>query len=166
MADIVSPEKRSRMMSGIRGKNTKPEIQVRKGLHAAGFRYRLHVRSLSGKPDIVLPRYRAVIFVHGCFWHGHSCHLFRWPSSRTEFWKQKIEGNIRKDRESRKALAGAGWRIMTIWECAVKGRSRLPFGTVIAETSRWLQAGFPAGEIAGTEVQGCQRDTCQATLKE
>lgn len=165
MADIVSPETRSRMMSGIRGKNTKPELQVRKGLHAAGFRYRLHERSLPGKPDIVLPRYRAVIFVHGCFWHGHNCHLFRWPSSRKEFWKQKIEGNMRKDAESRNALGGAGWRIMTIWECAVKGRNRLPFGTVIAETSRWLQSGCPAGEIAGTEGPECQQDTCQATLK-
>ena len=149
MADIVLPEVRSRMMSGIRGKNTKPELLIRKGLHAAGYRYKLHENSLPGKPDVVLPRYRAVIFVNGCFWHGHNCHLFKWPSSQKEFWKQKIEGNIKKDRENNNALAVAGWRIMTIWECAVKGRGRLPFETVITEISWWLKSSCPAGEIAG-----------------
>ena len=149
MADVVPPEVRSRMMSGIRGKNTKPELLIRKGLHGAGYRYRLHKKGLPGKPDIVLARYRAVIFVHGCFWHGHGCHLFRWPSSRKEFWKQKIEGNKKKDTENRNALAGNGWRIMTIWECAIKGRNRLPLDSVLTETSRWLQSDSPEGEIAG-----------------
>lgn len=152
MADIVSPEVRSKMMSGIRGKNTRPEMKVRCGLHAAGYRYRLHQKTLPGKPDIVLPRYKAVIFVHGCFWHGHLCHLFKWPSSQNEFWKQKIEGNIKKDMENNATLSKAGWRIMVIWECAIKGRDRWPFEALIAETSRWLESDSMTGEIAGQGV--------------
>ncbi len=153
-------------MSGIRGKDTEPELMVRKCLHAAGYRYRLHERSLPGKPDIVLPRYRAVIFVHGCFWHGHKCQLFKWPSTHRDFWKKKIEGNCRKDAENRSAIAGAGWRIMTIWECALKGRGRLSFGTIIAEVSRWLESASPAGEIAGMDISKHQEDTYQSILKE
>ena len=93
MADVVDRKTRSRMMSGIRGKNTRPELLIRKGLHARGFRFRLHDKRLPGKPDLVLPKYSAVIFVHGCFWHGHDCHLFKWPQSRREFWRKKITRN-------------------------------------------------------------------------
>lgn len=91
MADVVTPEKRSKMMSGIQGKNTKPELTIRKGLHALGFRYRLHGKTLPGKPDLVFPKYKAVIFIHGCFWHAHHCHLFKWPSTRVDFWQEKIQ---------------------------------------------------------------------------
>lgn len=136
--DIVTPEKRSRMMSGIRDKNTRPELLVRRGLHSRGFRFRLHVRDMPGKPDIVLPRYRAVVFVHGCFWHGHDCHLFKWPGSRQEFWRAKILTNQANDEKSDAALTSAGWRICTIWECALKGRTRLPPEEVVDEVARWL----------------------------
>mgnify|MGYP001813680444 FL=1 len=123
MADVVDRKTRSRMMSGIRGKNTRPELLIRKGLHARGFRFRLHDKRLPGKPDLVLPKYSAVIFVHGCFWHGHDCHLFKWPQSRREFWRKKITRNKVKDAESYVSLKKEGWYILTIWECALKGRT-------------------------------------------
>jgi DNA mismatch endonuclease, patch repair protein len=149
MADIVSREVRSRMMSGIRGKNTKPEMLIRKELHRLGFRYRLHVKSLPGKPDIVLPRYRAAIFVHGCFWHGHDCHLFKWPKSRCEFWKAKIERNRELDSAANNALEDMGWRQATIWECAIKGRRQLQLETVIQSCTEWLESDQPSIEIKG-----------------
>ena len=124
MADIVDKETRSRMMSGIRGKDTKPEVMIRKLLHSRGFRFRLHRKDLPGRPDIVLPRYRVAIFVQGCFWHGHeNCHLFRLPSSRTEFWNEKIGGNKSRDEKNIGLLHDAGWRTLQIWECALKGKS-------------------------------------------
>lgn len=121
MSDIVSPETRSRMMSGIRGKNTKPEIKVRKSLHRLGFRYRLHDKSLPGKPDLVLPKYKTVIFVNGCFWHGHECGLFKWPKSNTEFWKEKITGNRLRDEKNLEHLDKLGWNVITVWECSLRG---------------------------------------------
>jgi DNA mismatch endonuclease (patch repair protein) len=150
MADVVTPEVRSRMMAGIRGKDTKPEIMLRMGLHAAGFRYRLHDRALPGRPDMVFPRYRAVLFAHGCFWHGHDCHLFRWPSSRQEFWTAKITRNREVDARSAQALAGAGWRLGIVWECALKGRTRLPFPAVLEACIRWLRSNEQQLEIRGT----------------
>ena len=120
MADIVSPEKRSEMMSGIQGKNTKPEITVRRLLHKLGYRFSLHRKDLPGCPDIVLPKWRKVIFVNGCYWHGHkNCHLFRPPKTRTEFWTNKIEGNQARDQRNYAALENAGWKVLVIWECAV-----------------------------------------------
>lgn len=149
MADIVPADVRSRMMSGIRGTNTKPELLLRKGLHAVGFRFRLHDRSLPGKPDIVLPRYRAVIFAHGCFWHGHDCHLFKWPSTRPEFWQAKIDRNREVDVRSEAALEEAGWRQAIIWECALKGRTRLPLEDVISACANWLRSDLQRLEIRG-----------------
>ena len=119
MADIVDRETRSRMMSGIRGKDTKPEILVRKALHAAGYRFRLHRKDLPGKPDIVLPRYRTVVFVHGCFWHGHKCKHFKWPKTREDFWREKIMRNMERDREAVAALEKLGWTVKVVWECEV-----------------------------------------------
>lgn len=149
MPDIVTPEVRSRMMAGIRGKNTKPELTLRRGLHASGFRFRLHDRTLPGKPDIVFPKYRAVLFAHGCFWHGHDCHLFKWPSSRPDFWRVKINRNREVDALASIALQEAGWRQGIVWECALKGKARLPIETVLADCAAWLQSDVPFFEIRG-----------------
>jgi DNA mismatch endonuclease (patch repair protein) len=139
VVDIVDQATRSRMMSGIRSKNTQPEIAVRRGLHHRGFRFRLHDRRLPGKPDIVLPRYRAVIFVHGCFWHGHDCRLFRMPSTREEFWSAKIEANRNKDRTSVDQLHSQGWRIATVWECSLRGKGR-DVERVADRLAEWLHS--------------------------
>ena len=149
MTDIVDPATRSRMMSGITAKNTKPELMIRKLLFNSGFRYRLHNRSLKGTPDIVLKKYRAVIFVNGCFWHGHNCHLFRLPKSRTDFWKKKIESNIERDARNRKILVKEGWRIGLIWECAVKGKERLDPEYLIKDISQWLKSEETFNELRG-----------------
>ncbi|WP_156840040.1 very short patch repair endonuclease [Novosphingobium aquimarinum] len=149
MVDIVAAEVRSRMMSGIRSKNTKPELILRQGLHAVGFRFRLHDRSLPGKPDIVFPRYRAVIMAHGCFWHGHDCHLFKMPTTRPDFWRAKIDRNRKIDARTRTALAQAGWRQAEVWECALKGKTRLPHDKVIDTCGQWLQSDAAELEIRG-----------------
>lgn len=138
MVDVVSPSKRSEMMSGIKGKNTKPEIIVRKALFKRGFRYRLHHKGLPGKPDLVFPKYKAVIFVNGCFWHGHNCHLFKWPKSNPQFWKEKIMGNKERDRKNTKLLSKQNWRVKTIWECALKGKSPNEIEKEIDNLSSWL----------------------------
>jgi DNA mismatch endonuclease (patch repair protein) len=148
LADVVDPATRSRMMSGIRGKNTKPELLIRKALHARGFRYRLHC-DLPGKPDICLPKHRAVIFVHGCFWHGHECHLFKWPATRPEFWRAKIGRNREVDRAAEGRLALEGWRVGVVWECALKGRERLPLQHTVETLSEWLRSSHAACEIRG-----------------
>lgn len=148
MVDVVSKEVRSRMMSGIRGKNTKPELALRKGLHALGFRFRIHAR-LPGRPDLVFPKWRAVMFVHGCFWHSHHCHLFKWPKSRDEFWRKKISGNAVRDQENIAKLLEAGWRVGIVWECALKGRNRLDSTQVIEMCSIWLKSNRNRLELAG-----------------
>lgn len=153
MADIVDAATRSRMMAGIRGKDTRPEMILRRGLHSRGFRFRLHVRRLPGSPDLVFPGRRAVIFVHGCFWHGHACHLFRLPATRKEFWRAKIEGNTARDAAAEGALAADGWRVLTIWECALKGRERLPVEAVLDRAAEWLVNG-PARETIAGGVNG------------
>lgn len=149
MADIVSAAVRSRMMSGIRSKNTKPEMVLRQGLHRLGFRFRLHDRRLPGSPDLVLSRYGAAIFVHGCFWHGHDCHLFKWPSTRTDFWRAKVIRNRIVDASANAALLEAGWRVGSIWECAIKGRTRLPLDEVLAACADWLRSTRPSFEVKG-----------------
>lgn len=156
MADVVSPEVRSRMMAGIRGKNTKPEMLIRRGLHAEGFRYRVHAKDLPGKPDLIFPKYRAVIFVHGCFWHGHNCHLFKWPSTRKDFWRKKIERNLEVDLAAQDRLTRLGWRCCLVWECALKGRSRLPDGEVIAKIAKWLPSKKKKKEIRGAKQYDAQ----------
>ncbi len=120
MTDIVDRATRSRMMSGIRGKNTRPEILVRKALHAQGFRFRLHDKTLPGKPDIVLKKHKTVVFVHGCFWHGHDCKHFKWPKTRPDFWKGKIEGNKERDQKHQRQLEEMGWVVKVVWECELK----------------------------------------------
>lgn len=149
MPDVVDRQTRSRMMAGIRGKNTRPELWLRQSLHRLGFRYRLHVVGLPGKPDIVFPRKRAVIQVHGCFWHRHDCHLFKWPSSRPEFWRSKITRNSEKDVETLDALVKDGWRVLTIWECALKGRARLDADEIIDDVKEWLLRGKANKTVQG-----------------
>ena len=125
--DVFTPEKRSEVMSRIRGRDTKPELALRSLLHRAGYRFTVNGplnRTLPGKPDLVLPRYHTIIFVHGCFWHGHeNCPAFRLPKSRCAFWKAKIEGNHARDLRNESALTSAGWHVVTIWECALRKKS-------------------------------------------
>lgn len=148
-ADIVSTSVRSRMMAGIKGKSTRPELAIRSALHRRGFRFRLHRKDLPGKPDLVFAGRNAVIFVHGCFWHGHDCHLFRWPKSREDFWREKIGKNIERDRRQRQTLTEAGWRIGTVWECALKGKTRLPFDSVVDRCAMWLKSDTKVLEVSG-----------------
>lgn len=125
MADIKTKEERSQNMAAIRSKDTKPEMLVRRFLHSAGFRYRLHDRKLPGCPDLVFPSLRTVIFIHGCFWHGHeNCRYFRLPKSNEEFWRNKISRNIDRDAEARAELKKQYWNVIVIWECDLKNRSR------------------------------------------
>lgn len=125
MTDVVDSQTRSRMMAGIRSRDTKPELLVRRYLHAQGFRYRLNVRSLPGSPDLVLAKWRTVIFVHGCFWHRHpDCSFAYTPRSRQDFWLEKFEKNVARDAAAIKALEEAGWRVIVVWECSLRGAQR------------------------------------------
>jgi len=117
--DIMSPESRSALMGRIRGANTRPELVVRRLLHRLGYRYRLHTKGLPGRPDIVFPARRSVIFVHGCFWHRHDCGLGYVPKSRREFWEKKFARNVERDRENQRKLVASGWNVLVIWECGV-----------------------------------------------
>ena len=126
MVDVLTPEQRSRNMSAIRGRDTTPELRVRRALHALGYRYRLHRRDLPGKPDLVLAKYPAAIFVHGCFWHMHTCHYGEpKPATNARFWEEKRQGNVERDQRNRQALAAAGWRVFVIWECETRDSVRL-----------------------------------------
>lgn len=147
MTDVVNPTVRSRMMSGIHGKNTKPEMLARRALFAAGYRFRLHRRDLPGAPDIVLPGRKVAIFVHGCFWHMHSgCKNAKLPSTRPEFWLDKLEGNVARDRRAIEALLSAGWRVLTVWECATRDATTL--ANLSVALSRWIEGAQPAGEVS------------------
>lgn len=124
MADVKTPEERSRNMAAVKGKDTKPEMIVRKYLFSRGLRFRVQVRKLPGTPDIVLPKYKTAIFVNGCFWHGHEgCKYFRLPKSNVEFWKEKIERNIERDKESMQALFDLGWKVVRVWECELRNKA-------------------------------------------
>jgi len=139
MADVVDKETRSRMMSGIRGKDTRPEKRLRTALHAAGFRYRIHDRKLPGKPDLVFPMYKAVIFVHGCFWHRHpECWWNTNPSSNTGFWKTKFEQNSERDARNISTLRELGWRVAVVWECSFRLTSD---AEVASSVGAWLKMG-------------------------
>ncbi|WP_430252081.1 very short patch repair endonuclease [Neorhizobium sp. DAR64860/K0K1] len=137
--DVLTKEQRRLNMSRIRGRDTKPELLLRKELHARGYRFRVNVTGLPGRPDIVFPKYGAVIQVNGCFWHGHDCHLFRMPSSRQDFWAEKISSNRERDRRTNQALSDAGWRVLTVWECSMKGVKRRPLSDVLTCCEAFLQ---------------------------
>lgn len=144
MADVHTKEQRSYNMSRIKGKNTKPEMLVRRFLHAHGFRYKLHDKTLPGKPDIVLPKYKTVIFVHGCFWHGHEgCRYFVVPKTRTEWWTNKIKNNIQKDLIAVKQMESLGWKVIYVWECELKDCNKdIILGTLAAELKGTSFYGF------------------------
>lgn len=149
MADIVEPAVRSRMMAGIRGRDTRIEIMVRKGLFALGYRYRVDVRGLPGRPDIVLPRRRAVILVHGCFWHLHGCRLSKIPATRREFWMDKLLRNRERDVQVEAQLHAAGWRTAKVWECALRGKGGEGLEVVVSGLDAWLRGGVGDAEFAG-----------------
>ncbi len=136
-------------MAGIRGRDTKPEMEVRRALHRQGFRFRLHVRNLPGRPDIVLPKYKAVVLVHGCFWHGHDCRYFRLPTTRTAFWSGKIDDNRLRDERNCRDLLGAGWRVMVTWECALRDKQQSQRVATYERLCRWLKGSRKRGEIPG-----------------
>ena len=136
-------------MAGIRSKDTRQEVVIRKALHSAGFRYRLHRRDLPGTPDITLPRYGALIFVHGCFWHGHDCPLFKLPSTNGVKWAAKIAGNQRRDADVLYRLLNTGWRVCTVWECAMRGAHRTGVEQIVGTISDWLLSGADRLEIRG-----------------
>uniref|UniRef100_UPI002F90E2AF very short patch repair endonuclease n=1 Tax=Pseudomonas sp. Z003-0.4C(8344-21) TaxID=1855380 RepID=UPI002F90E2AF len=161
--DIVDAATRSRMMSGIKGKNTKPEVSIRKALHARGFRYRIHVNDLPGKPDLVLPKYSAVVFVHGCFWHGHSCRYFKIPQTRSDFWREKIRKNQLRDKIQESSLLAGGWRVLVVWECAVRSRNKEKFALVIDLIVEWLINGNKNSQIDENE---CSMIVSATILKE
>ncbi|HBU14820.1 MAG TPA: very short patch repair endonuclease [Gemmobacter sp.] len=139
MTDVVSPEVRSRMMAGIRGRDTQPELLLRRAMHARGFRFRLHRKDLPGSPDLVFPRYRVVVFVHGCFWHRHEgCRYTTTPKTRIDFWQAKFEANLARDQKVEEALACAGWRIAIVWECALRHDA----GRIASELAEWMSAGI------------------------
>ena len=137
MTDIVDKATRSRMMAGITAKDTKLELVLRRALHAQGFRFRLHVRGMPGTPDLALRRYHAVCFVHGCFWHRHEgCSYATTPATRPEFWQAKFDDNVARDRRSKRQLLEAGWRVATVWECALRGDER---PVTVRALGQWLQ---------------------------
>ena len=136
-------------MAAIRGANTKPELQVRRALHALGLRFRLHAKGLPGKPDLVFPRHKAVIFVHGCFWHGHDCHLFKMPATRQEFWADKIGRNVANDEKAAAALQADGWRMGVVWECALKGRTKPNFAETMQTLAMWVRSAGPSITLRG-----------------
>ncbi|WP_443255983.1 very short patch repair endonuclease [Xenorhabdus sp. IM139775] len=140
---------RRRLMASIPSKNTIPELWVRKRLHKKGFRYRVHVKSLPGCPDIVLPKYRCVIFIHGCFWHMHLCPFFHWPATRTSWWHKKLETNCYRDLSAQDKLRELRWRVLVIWECAIRGRSRLGEEKLLEIATDFIYNGGPMLDISG-----------------
>lgn len=152
MTDVHDKATRSRNMAAIKGKNTTPEVFLRKALFRSGLRFRLHRKDLPGKPDIVLPKYNAVIFVHGCFWHGHSgCPMFKLPSSRTDFWANKIDSNKKRDSLNITELVNNGWRVLEVWECALKGKRRLGESELMQPIYDWLTSSQTRASIAGRD---------------
>jgi DNA mismatch endonuclease (patch repair protein) len=145
MPDVVPPDVRSRMMSGIRGKDTKPEMLLRSQLHRRGLRFRVHDKRLPGRPDIVFPGRKAVVFVNGCFWHGHDgCKYFKVPETRRDFWQEKIEANRSRDAGSIAALEEKGWRVCVVWECATRQRAT----EAVDAVELWVRSGTGELEVS------------------
>lgn len=158
MADTLTTEQRKLNMSRIRGRNTKPEMLIRRGLHARGFRYRLHDNTLIGRPDLVLLKFRVVVFVHGCFWHGHDCPMFRLPATNAKFWSDKIQANRQRDAKACISLAQQGWRILTIWECALRGPGRLSVDAVLDTCSNFIVGGELSCNLESVKIHRPAKD--------
>lgn len=139
-------------MAAIKSRDTRPELQIRNALHRLGFRYKLHDKSLPGRPDLVFPRYRAVVFINGCFWHLHDCNMFRWPGTRQEFWQAKLGRNAENDARNLALLSDMGWRTATVWECALKGRNRLADQKAVQLLDEWLRCGNDSINIRGDDL--------------
>ena len=140
-SDVLTPEQRRMVMRRIKSKGTKPEMLMRRVLYRCGLRYRLHRSDLPGCPDIVFPKYRTVVFVNGCFWHGHGCSLFKWPTTRAAFWQNKINRTRERDRITSDALRAAGWRMLVVWECAMKGKHRIALGDIQRVAESFIRYG-------------------------
>lgn len=153
MTDTLTGEQRSQRMAAVRQRDTKPEQEVRSLLHRAGFRFRLTDRRLPGSPDIVLRRWRVAVFVNGCFWHGHDCHLYRLPATRTEFWRAKTVANVKRDERVVSELRAAGWRIITVWQCALKGRTRLTPAELSAALVAAVNCNTPQVDLRGIRLK-------------
>lgn len=151
MTDVLTPEQRKLNMSRIRSKDTKPEMLIRRGLHARGLRYKLHDRTLQGRPDLAFPKYKTVIFIHGCFWHSHGCNLSKQPATRQDFWMAKLTSNAERDHKAILSLQRAGWRTLVIWECALRGRGRLQLKQVLDAATSFLQGNSIFAEISGID---------------
>ena len=158
MVDVLSEKQRQYNMSRIRGYNTKPEMLIRQGLHARGFRFRLHVRELPGRPDLVFRRYGVAVFVNGCFWHGHDCDRFRWPKTRERFWRDKIQKNRKRDATSVAALRRQGWRVLTVWECALRGPGQLDLDDLLTACATFLRD----SDILQLEIRSCDQSELEA----
>jgi len=148
--DVVDKQTRSRIMASVGQKHTGAEIALRTAIHAAGLRYRLHDRSLPGSPDLVLPKYRAVIFVHGCYWHSHGCYKSTVPKSRRGFWQNKFQANRERDARNVRLLVEQGWRVLTAWECVLKGKTAEPAEHVAEAVKAWLESDETVGEMPMT----------------
>lgn len=153
MADVLTAQQRQLNMSRIRGKDTKPEMLIRRGLHARGLRYRLHDRSLPGRPDLVFPKHHTAVFIHGCFWHAHGCVLSKLPATRQDFWQTKLATNVERDRKAIESLRVQGWRVLVIWECALRGPRRLADVGVLDSAEIFIRsAGVQLLDIAASRA--------------
>lgn len=155
MTDIVDPAKRSRIMASIRGKNTKPELKVRHGLHQMGVRFRLHRRDLPGRPDLVFPKYKTALFVHGCFWHRHdSCGLAYTPSDNSRKWAEKFSANVERDKRQITLLQQAGWRVFIIWECALRRKDPSDLLAAVATELKTGKSSYLEWPTTSNQAQG------------
>lgn len=153
MLDVLTKAQRRANMARIRGRDTKPEVAIRRGLHGRGLRFRLHRKDLLGRPDLVFPRHGAVIFVHGCFWHGHECPMFKWPRTRREFWETKITKNQERDQIAIVSLRDQGWRVLTVWECALRGPGRWSMEDLLQRCEEFVRSPISEEEaISGVSV--------------
>jgi DNA mismatch endonuclease (patch repair protein) len=151
--DTVDRQTRSKIMASVGQKDTGAELLLRRALHKIGLRYRLHDRSLPGSPDVIFSRFHAVVFVHGCYWHSHGCYRSTVPKSRHEFWAEKFEANRSRDERNVRLLHDSGWRVLTVWECALRGKNALPPHKVAGEVRAWLRGTDRQGQVSGNAVK-------------